>query len=528
MWLYRGMSQPPTRSAQAVLLELPEGRPAGERAPASGPPKLRPIHRDQRALVPLDVEELIGADHKARAIWELAGKLDLSGFRETIRTAEGEAGRAAWDPRLLVSLWVYAYSEGISSAREIERMMSYEPGLRWLAGLEVINHHTLSDFRVEHRAALDELFAGLLAILQEQELVSLERVMQDGTKIRAQGGADTFRRGRRLEEHLEEARRAVAEMGDPREEGRSRREAAQQRAKRERAERLEQALQQLEQIRASQRTAQQKQEARASWSEPEARIMKHGDGALAPSYNLQISTDAAKKAIVAVELSQSSSDANLLEPAIAAIENNTGAKPEQVVADGGYTNQGTIVALAEQKVDFIGSLPDPKRQAAAALKALGIDPAFGPEQFRFDAATNSLLCPAGQRLPYRGQSRKRGRLYWQYRAAASDCSACPYRSQCCPRAGPGGRTVSRLQQEHPHVAAFREKMATAEAQAIYRQRGEVAEFPNAWIKQKLGLRKFCLRGLAKARLEAVWACLTYNVMLWVRMVWRRSLEMAAG
>jgi hypothetical protein len=256
--------------------------------------------------------------------------------------------------------------------------------------------------------------------------------------------------------------------------------------------------------------------------------MKHGDGALAPSYNLQVSTDAKEKAIVAVELSQCSSDAGLLEPALAAIEKNTGAQPKQVVADGGYTHQRTIVAPAEKQVDFIGSLPDPKAPAAAALKAVGIDPAFGPDRFGFDAAHNVLLCPAGQRLPYRGQSRKRGRLYWQYQAAGSDCAACPYRSRCCPRAGPEGRTVSRLQGEHPHVAAFREKMGTPEAQAIYRQRGEVAEFPNAWIKQKLGLRKFCVRGLAKARLEAVWACLTYNVMLWVRLVWRRSLGMGVA
>ncbi len=117
-------------------------------------------------LATICVEELIPADHKARAIWELVGKLDLSRFAEPLQTAVGCAGRPAWDPHLLVSLWVYAYSEGIGSAREIERLMEWEPALQWLSGLVAVNHHTLSDFRVEHKAALDDLFAQLLALLE--------------------------------------------------------------------------------------------------------------------------------------------------------------------------------------------------------------------------------------------------------------------------------------------------------------------------------------------------------------------------
>ena len=76
-------------------------------------------------------------------------------------------------------------------------------------------------------------------------------------------------------------------------------------------------------------------------------------------------------------------------------------------------------------------------------------------------------------------------------------------------------------EEHPDMAAFRQKMKSEESKAIYRRRGEVAEFPNAWIKDKLGLRKFRVRGLIKAETELIWACLTYNIMQWVRLVWRQ-------
>ena len=195
---------------QTNLLELPERPPAqGQDGVSAGKviPKLRTVDRTEMMMANISVEELIPADHKARAIWNLTGRLDLSGFIEPLRTAQGCAGRSAWDPRVLVSMWVYAYSEKIGSAREIERTMQWEPGMQWLAGLEVVNHHTLSDFRVDHKKALDELFAQLLALLASEGLVNLERVMHDGTKIRAQAGAGSFRREKTLREHLEERAR---------------------------------------------------------------------------------------------------------------------------------------------------------------------------------------------------------------------------------------------------------------------------------------------------------------------------------
>ena len=125
---------------QSLLLELPE---QAERAIAPTPqqtPKLVSINRAQDTWVALVVDDLIGQDHKARLIWELTGTMDLSGFAAGIRSSEGSAGRPTWEPRLMVSVWLYTYCRGISSAREIAREMEYEPGLRWLTGLQLINH----------------------------------------------------------------------------------------------------------------------------------------------------------------------------------------------------------------------------------------------------------------------------------------------------------------------------------------------------------------------------------------------------
>lgn len=499
-------------------------------SPGRKPKKLKPIDRSQGLLVPLVIENLVPPDHKVRAIWALTGRLDLSRFLDRIVTTEGEVGRMAWNPRLLISIWIYAYSEQVSSARQIQRMMEYEPGLMWLAALGVVNHHSLSDFRVHYQAELDGLFAELLAVLEEAGFITLHTVMHDGTKVRAQAGVDTFRREKTLAERLQQARQFLAAMGDPREpeqEANARREAARKRAAREGVERLEQALEELEQVRAVKKTEEEKREARVSLTEPEARIMQHGDHALAPSYNVQISTDAEKKAIVGVHLTQSSSDSGALMPAVAVIEEKLGRCPQQMVADGGYTNQANIEATAERKIDLIGSLGDQEKRRAAALKAAGIDPAFGAHLFILQE-NGSLQCAAGKALQYVRQSRKRGRVYHQYQAQGSDCQQCRFQPHCCPKSPEKGRTVSVLVSEPESVAAFRLKMEGAEAKQIYKRRGEVAEFPNLWIKSKLGLRKFRLRGMVKAGIEALWACLTYNAMQLIRLEKARAVGLSAA
>ena len=115
----------------------------------------------------------------------VGGDLDLKPFCAEIGTLEGEAGRPAWDPQVLISLWIYAYKDGIGSAREIARRCEYHPAYQWLTGMEVVNYHTLADFRIAHQAALDGFFIEVLGVLSHQGLITLRRVMHDGTKIKA-------------------------------------------------------------------------------------------------------------------------------------------------------------------------------------------------------------------------------------------------------------------------------------------------------------------------------------------------------
>jgi transposase len=500
---------------QEVLLELPEQPPAAIKAEAAGECKLRLVNRDQLTMAQIDVQHLIDERHAARGIWEVTEGLDLSRYESAIRTRKGEAGRAAWSPQLLIAVWLYGYSQGITSARELERQMEYEPGLMWLSGMEVINHHTLSDFRIDHGEALTDLFTQMLVVLSEAGLVKVRLVAHDGTKIRAQAGVDSFRREATLREKLEQARKLVEE--DPQADGGNKgQQAAQQRARRERMERAESALEQLKKIQANVKTAEEQERVRVSMSEAEARKMKHGDHAILPSYNTQVSTDADSGVIVGVHVSQSADDSHGLRPAMEEIEKNLGRMPEQVVADGGFTNRESIQMMAEKEIDFYGSLPDPKERSEAAMKSHGIDPKFAPHFFILQGETRTAQCPAGQPMKYLRRNKKRGDFYDTYRASGADCMACAWQKQCCPKNAAKGRIVSFRGEEREQIAEFRKKMASEDGQRIYKRRGATAEFPFAWIKERMKLRKFRLFGLRKASMEALWASMAYNVMIWIR------------
>jgi transposase len=484
--------------------------------------RLRVVNRQQMLLRAVDVEKLIEPDHLARAIWELVGRLDLGGFRVGIEVVEGEPGRPAYDPQLLISLWIYAYSEGVSSAREVERRCAYHPAYQWLTGLEEVNHHSLSDFRVAHQAALDELFTQVLGVLSAEGMVKLERVMHDGTKVKACASGKSFHRAARLAEHLAAARERVRQMGDPRQEGLSAGQAkARERAARERVARLEQALEEARKVQAAEHARRPPAERRVSETDPEARLMKQADGGYAPSHNLQISTDAAQGVIVGVRVTPAEQDQGELAPSLEEVKRRNGKYPQQVVAEGAYSTRGDIEEAAGKKVDFIGGAV--ARGASQAVQRAyarrGVAPEFQADRFALDPSTRTLTCPRGQRLVYQGQKNDRvGVLRQVYRARAADCRACASQPQCCPGSR-RGRTIVRTENS-PAVAAFLEKMQTPEAQKIYRQRGRVAEFTHAWLKAKIGLRQFRVRGLKKVLCETLWATLTYNLQQWFRLIWR--------
>jgi transposase len=304
----------------------------------------------------VDVERLVSADHPARAIWILIGRLDLSPFYRAIESSVEAGGRPAFDPQLLISLWVYAYSQGIGSARELARRCEYDPAFQWLTGLMEVNYHTLADFRVEKQEELDELFTQVLAALSKEGLITLEQVTQDGTKIKALASRRSYHQEETIREHLEQARQRVAAMGDPRnDEGSPKTKQAQARARRQQQERLESALEELQKLQERKAGEKAKREVRVSTSDPQARVMKQSDKSFALSYNTQISTDAAHGLIVGVAVTAEANDCEQLLPAVDRLEQRLNRKPQQMMADRGYTTRKNIEKMAGNRSIFWGA-----------------------------------------------------------------------------------------------------------------------------------------------------------------------------
>ena len=513
-------------------------RPERRRERPQTAPRFKYIDRQQASLREFACDDLIGEDHPARAIWEfLLEQVDLTPFSAGVQSVEGWAGQSALPPELLVGLWLYAYSEGIGSAREVSRCCQSDPAFRWLCGDEGVNYHTLSDFRVQHEEALRGLLVSTLAALSSAGMVKLECVAHDGTKVRAVASDSSLHREPTINEHLAAAEQRVREVEQEPGEGVSERQrAARRRAAEERRQRLQEAAAQVKEIQkqkekpatkdnqaAKKADGKAKAEARVSETEPEARRMKLPKGGYAPAYNAQVTTDGEAGIIINAELSPIGADFPLLTPSLEQVKETFGKMPDQTLTDGGFLSRKNIIDQ-DGRTDLIGPYDAEDCYGEAQRKRRGIAPQFAAKFFIFDAEQNRFVCPAGKQLSK--QRTRRGETHTEhyYRASAQDCGACEYKAECCPTTKM--RSIMRA-DEHEAVTRFRKKMQSETAQKLYRKRSQLAEFPFCWIKEKMGLRRFHVRGLKKARLELWWVTLAYNIKQWIRLRPGRSAAVAA-
>ena len=321
-----------------------------------GAPRLVEANRQQTRLVTMDLEGLLAEDHQARAVWAFVSRLDLSEFHQQIRSREGRAGRPAIDPQILLGLWILATLDGVGAAREIERLCHYHLAYQWMCGGVQVNHHTLSDFRNLSTDVLSGLLTQTVAALLSKGLVELNRVAQDGMKVRASAGGSSFRRRARLKEFQRLAQEQIEiltkEIEDNAGVASKREQSARKRAAESRERRVEQALEELakaENLTGSKnRKRDQKKEKRSSVSDPEARVMKMADGGFRPAYNVHLSTTTGSNVIVAVEVNNEGTDQTTMVQLAEQLEQRYESKPQQWLADAGCTSIKNIEKMDER------------------------------------------------------------------------------------------------------------------------------------------------------------------------------------
>lgn len=417
-------------------------------ATPEAPVRYATANRTQVELVPTDLDALLPVGHAARLVWRFVEGLELTRFYTTIKAREGGPGRAPIDPKILIALWLYATIDGVGSAREVARLGEAHVAYRWLRGGVGVSYHTLSDFRVAHQAALDDLLTQSIATLRHRGIVTLARVAQDGTRIRASAGAGSFRRAGRLQDCVREAQRLVARTQRQTDGGLTRAEAAQQRAAADRLARVDAALAALDEVATVRAQRGRTTPPRASTTDPDARVMKMADGGYRPGYNVQIATDMDGGAVVGVAVTNDRDDHAAFVPMMRQIQQRTGRAPTAAVVDAGVNSKAALTTLAAAAITVYAPVP-----------------------------------------------RRRG-----VREATARCAG-----------------------DSDAVAAWRLRMGTDEAKALYRQRSAAAERMNADWRQHRGLTHLPLRGLAKVHTWALWFALATNLMRLMDLVPHRTM-----
>src|SRR3954470_11590537 len=350
----------PAATAQAPAVGSPGPEAAAPARPdpdRDAQPRLHSPDR-QPLLSPLTIDELLEADHPARAVWSYVEELDLVPLYDRIRARGSVAGRPAIDPRLLVALGLYATLSGLSSARELADLCLRHDAFRWLVGGVSVNYHTLADFRTDDLEFTEQLLTQSVEVLRQQGRIDLERIAQDGMRVRASAGAASFRRRETLERLLQEARAevrrlqqklaaAAADPAAPQEVATEQasagappspqQEAAAMRHAEERLERIEQALERLPEMEAKIKPGDDKQ-ARVSTTDPKATVMKMADGGFRPAYNIEYATACRGQVIVGVDVVTQGRDQGQLPPMLDQIENRFGVRPEEALVDGGVAD----------------------------------------------------------------------------------------------------------------------------------------------------------------------------------------------
>jgi transposase len=413
----------------------------------------RPV-RNQVEMLLRDLDSQVPEDHPARIIWEFLQGLDLSAFYRSIKVTIDVPGRPAIDPEVLLALWLYATIEGVGSARRLDRLCQEHDVYRWFCGRVPVNYHTLSDFRVTNQAALEKLLTEIIATMMHQKLVTLKRVAQDGTKIRASAGTGSFHQNDTLEKCLTEAEEQVKRLAEEREHPDPavslRERSARERAARERKERIQAALKELPAIQAikdkQQRTKRKAErgkitKARVSTTDSEARVMKMPDGGYRPAYNVQLATDVDSGVIVGVDVINQGNDSGQGEKMETQVVERTETHPQSYLFDGGYAQRDTITTLTTRHVTVYAPVRPPRTTTSG-------------------------------------------------------------RERNSPR-----------NDDSKEVLSWRERMETEEAKCIYKLRAATAEWSNAQVRCH-GLGKLTVRGLAKTLNSVLMAAIAHNLLRW--------------
>ena len=450
--------------------------------------------RSQTLLLPESLDDYVGAENPVRFIEAFVDGLDLAAAGFARVTAKA-TGRPVYAPADLLKLYIYGYLNRVRSSRRLEAETHRNIEVIWLLRHLKPDFKTIADFRRDNRTAFRPVFRQFVLLCRQLDLFGRELLAVDGTRIKAVNNKDrNFTRASlaqfikiadaKLDDYLQRLDRSdatEAATGGSRVKDLAEKIAAVS----ERRTRCQNMLAELERTGADQ----------ISLTDPDSRAMA-AHTHVAVGYNVQVAVDVKHKLIVEQQVTNQVLDMGLLTQTAAPAKEVLGVETIAIVADRGYFKIEDIEAC-----ETAGMEPYvPRPQRGPSVRA-GL---FRKDEFQYDAASDSFVCPARQRLHPYSSSLLRGlnKINYTNKLACDDCTI---RSRCT--AG-RFRTVSRLENE---AVLDRMQARIARRPDILDRRRETVEHPFGSIKQWMNQGAFLMRGLQKVRAEFSLTALAYNL-----------------
>lgn len=457
----------------------------------------KPYDQKQTMLLPLSVEEFVAPTHPARTISDIVDGLDLSQFLEKYSVR----GASSYDPRMMLKVLFYAYSEGVTSSRDIADLVEGHTVYMYLSGMQRPDHRTLCRFRVMHMDGIRGVFLEIVRLCISMGLVGLGNVSFDGTKIKANASGkktkDKESLDKQIKKWMDESEKQDREEDEQYgEEGTPYRMPSHLR---DPVERKRLIREKIEELKKEKEKVEKLGEKRVNLTDLDARLMKTRRGVM-PAYNGQLAVDGKSQVILAARLVRDVNDVNQLVPMIEEVERNVGRKPWISTADSGYFSLDNYEYLEKQ--GMLALIPDTKYQLEKEEKTK-----FYPRTlFKYDEKTDTFTCPTGRLLEHSGSSTYKGYHLDHY--LCKECEGCPEKAKCTDAEQ---RKISRNERDYL-VRGMRARLDTALGAKIYRERMSIVEPVNGNIKENMGFRQFRLRGLDKTNIEFNLVCIAHNLL----------------
>jgi transposase len=454
------------------------------------------VDRCQVTLFPDRLEDWIDEDNPVRVIDVFVEELDLQGIGFA-RVSAQATGRPGYHPAVLLKLYIYGYLNRVQSSRRLEREAGRNVEVMWLTGRLAPDHKTIADFRRDNGLAIRKVCGQFVELCRQIGLLASASVAVDGSKFKAVNNRDRNFTRAKMQRRLEQIETSVAryldqlDIADRQEPSEIRSTKTAQLA--EKIARLKQEVQRLKALDAQMLAAPDQQ---ISLTDPDARSMAtSGRGSGVVGYNVQTAVDTKHHLIVAHEVINVGNDRGQLAAISKTVKSVLEAETLEVVADRGYFDSEEILAC--DRAGITVTLPKP---LTSGSKAQG---RYGKQDFRYVAAEDVYLCPAGARLTYRYTNEERGltlRRYW-----TGACASCAIKARCTT-----GKERRITRWEHEHVLEAVQRRLDENPSAM-RQRRETVEHPFGTIKAWMGATHFLTKTLNRVRTEMALHVLAYNL-----------------